>query len=150
MSSHPTTIHASAVRIGTRALLIRGPSGAGKSQLVMRLVLAARAGQIPETMLIGDDRVILFERNGQLFVRPAPELAGFIEIRGLGIRRMPYIDEAPVETVIDLQATDATRMPAAETTTITLEGIAVNRIPVASDADALLIISASYATSPYV
>lgn len=150
MSSHPTTVHASAVRIGDSAVLIRGPSGAGKSQLVMKLILAGRAGQIPETSLIGDDRVVLFERNNQLIVRPAPELAGFIEIRGLGIRRMAYIEEAIVETVIDLQAEDAARMPATYATMITVEGVTVNRIPVLAGADALLLICANYSTSPYV
>ena len=41
------SIHASAVLVGTRAVLIRGPSGAGKSRLAFDLILAGRAGQIP-------------------------------------------------------------------------------------------------------
>jgi serine kinase of HPr protein (carbohydrate metabolism regulator) len=41
-----TSLHASAVLVGNRAVLIRGPSGAGKSQLAFDLILAGRSGQI--------------------------------------------------------------------------------------------------------
>ena len=52
-------VHASAVQVGDRAVLIRGPSGAGKSRLAFDLILAGRSGQIPPAMLVGDDRVHL-------------------------------------------------------------------------------------------
>ena len=41
------TVHASAVLVGDRAVLIRGPSGSGKSRLAFDLILAGRSGQIP-------------------------------------------------------------------------------------------------------
>ena len=53
------SVHASAVLVGDRAVLIRGPSGAGKSRLAFDLILAGRAGQIPPAVLVGDDRVHL-------------------------------------------------------------------------------------------
>ena len=53
------SVHASAVLVGDRAVLIRGPSGAGKSRLAFDLILAGRAGQIAPAVLIGDDRVHL-------------------------------------------------------------------------------------------
>ena len=53
------SVHASAVLVGNRAVLIRGPSGAGKSRLAFDLILAGRAGQIPPAVLVGDDRVHL-------------------------------------------------------------------------------------------
>jgi len=53
------SVHASAVLVGNRAVLIRGPSGAGKSRLAFDLILAGRAGQIAPAVLIGDDRVHL-------------------------------------------------------------------------------------------
>ena len=81
------SVHASAVLVGNRAVLIRGPSGSGKSRLAFDLILAGRAGQIPPAMLVGDDRVHLGHRRRTIVVRPAAELAGLIEIRGLGIRR---------------------------------------------------------------
>src|SRR6185369_17772557 len=95
-----TSIHASAVRVGDRSVLIRGPSGAGKSRLAFDLILAGRAGQIPDAVLVGDDRVHLGVRDGRLMVRPADPLAGLIEIRGLGIRRCAYVSEACVGLVV--------------------------------------------------
>ena len=53
------SVHASAVLVGNRAVLIRGPSGAGKSRLAFDLILAGRAGQIAPAVLVGDDRVHL-------------------------------------------------------------------------------------------
>jgi HPr kinase/phosphorylase len=39
------SVHASAVLVGDRAVLIRGPSGSGKSRLAFDLILAGRAGR---------------------------------------------------------------------------------------------------------
>ena len=47
-------------------------------------------------------------------VRPARELAGLIEIRGLGIRRCDFAEEAIVGLVVDLAAADAERLPPPE------------------------------------
>jgi serine kinase of HPr protein (carbohydrate metabolism regulator) len=124
------TVHASAVLVGASAVLIRGPSGSGKSRLAFELILAGRAGQVPPAILVGDDRVRLDTSGGKLIVRPAPELAGLIEVRGLGIRRIEHIDEAPVGLVVDLGADDAARLPAAEALTTKIDGVELPRIPV--------------------
>src|SRR4051812_27774445 len=126
----PPRVHASPVLIGDQAVLIRGPSGAGKSRLAFDLVLAGRAGQLPPTILVGDDRVHLDTVGGQLWVRPAPELAGLIEVRGLGIRRCDFAGEAVVGLVVDLAAADAERLPPPQSLTIRLNGVSVPRIPV--------------------
>ena len=83
------TIHASAVLVGTRAVLIRGPSGAGKSRLAFDLILAGRSGQIPSAQLVGDDRVHLWASGGQLMVRPAPRLSGPASAAARSPRRPP-------------------------------------------------------------
>ena len=88
MTARTASVHASAVLVGDRAVLIRGPSGSGKSRLAFDLILAGRSGQVPPAILVGDDRVHLDTlRRTTVVVRPAAELAGLIEIRGLGIRR---------------------------------------------------------------
>ena len=107
------SVHATAVLVGNRAVQIRGPSGAGKSRLAFDLILAGRAGQLPEAVLVGDDRVHLDTCDGQLMVRPARQLAGLIEIRGLGIRRCDFVPEAIVGLVVDLSAPEAERLPRA-------------------------------------
>ena len=124
------TVHASAVLVGSRAVLIRGPSGSGKSRLAFDLILAGRSGQLPPAVLVGDDRVHLDTSGGNLIVRPAPELAGLIEIRGLGIRRIEHVGHAVVGLVADLAAEDAERLPAAEALTINIDGVELPRIPV--------------------
>jgi HPr kinase/phosphorylase len=123
-------VHASAVRVDNRAVLIRGPSGSGKSRLAFDLIVAGRAGQIPRAVLIGDDRVHLQATKGQLLVRPAAELAGLIEIHGLGIRRCDFAERAIVGLVVDLSAGDAERLPAPEALRADISGVVVPRIPV--------------------
>jgi len=123
------TIHASAVLAGARAVLIRGPSGAGKSRLALELIEVGHRGDIPFARLVGDDRVHLEAAGGRLLVRPAPELAGLIELRGLGILRRDHESCAVVGLVVDLDAEDAQRLPERRETMI--EGIKLPRLPVA-------------------
>jgi HPr kinase/phosphorylase len=125
-----TSIHASAVLVGNRAILIRGPSGSGKSRLAFELLMAGRTGQIAPSRLVGDDRVHVWQHGGELMVRPAPALAGLIEIRGLGIRRCDYAREGPVGLVVDLDAADADRLPPPESLHVQVNGIFIPRIPV--------------------
>src|ERR1044071_4091796 len=98
------SIHASAVLVGARAVLIQGPSGSGKSQLALALLEAARSGTLPFARLVADDRAEIAALHGRLLVRPAPALAGMIEVRGVGIRRVPYEAVAVVGLLVDLAA----------------------------------------------
>jgi HPr kinase/phosphorylase len=141
------SIHGTAVLVGNRAVLIRGPSGAGKSRLAFDLILAGRAGQIPEAVLIGDDRVHLDTCDGQLVVRPVRQLAGLIEIRGLGIRRCAFAKEAIVGLVVDLSAEDAERLPAPENLQTLISGVQLPRIPVGAGYPPLPLVVAALTTT---
>jgi len=147
MMTQSASVHASAVLVGDRAVLIRGPSGAGKSRLAFDLILAGRAGQLPPAILVGDDRVHLDTVAGQLWVRPARELAGLIEIRGLGIRHCDFAGEAVVGLIVDLAASDAERLPPPEALSIHLNGVLLPRIPVGVDFDPLPLIVAALITT---
>lgn len=147
MMTQVASIHASAVLVGDRAVLIRGPSGAGKSRLAFDLILAGRAGQLPAAILVGDDRVHLDTVAGQLWVRPVPELAGLIEMRGLGIRRCDFASEAVVGLIADLAARDAARMPPPEALAIKLNGVEVPRIPIGEGYDPFPLIVAALTTT---
>lgn len=142
------SIHASAVRVGDRAVLIRGPSGSGKSRLAFDLILAGRAQWIPPAALIGDDRVRLGTTAGQLTVHSIAELAGLIEIRGLGIRRCDFVTEAIIGLVVDLAADDAERLPAPEALKTSLSGYDLPRIPVAAGVPPLPLVVAALTTQP--
>ena len=141
------SVHASAVLVGDRAVLIRGPSGAGKSRLALDLILAGRAGQLPKAVLVGDDRVHLDTVAEQLWVRPARELAGLIEVRGLGIRHCDFVEEAMVGLVVDLAAGDAERLPPPEALSTCLNGVSLPRIPVGIGHDPFLLIAAALTTT---
>ena len=110
MTTKPT-VHASAVLVGARAVLIRGPSGAGKSRLALALLQTADNGQSVFTRLVSDDRSHLEAHHGRLLVRAPPGLTGLIEVRGLGIRRLPCEPVAVVGLVVDLAAPDGDRLP---------------------------------------
>jgi HPr kinase/phosphorylase len=133
--------------VGDRAVLIRGPSGAGKSRLALDLILAGRGGQLPPAVLVGDDRVHLDTVGGQLWVRPARDLSGLIEIRGLGIRRCDHVNEAVVGLVADLAASDAERLPPPEALVIRLNGVLLPRIPVGAGYPPLPLIVAALTTT---
>ena len=145
--SAAATVHASAVKVGDRAVLIRGPSGAGKSRLAFDLILAGRSGQLPPAILVGDDRVHLDTDGENLWVRPARELAGLIEIRGLGIRRCDHAGEAVVALVVDLVAPDAERLPPPHTLEIDLYGVKLPRIPVGGGFSPLPLVVAALTTT---
>ncbi|MBV9427468.1 MAG: HPr kinase/phosphatase C-terminal domain-containing protein [Bradyrhizobiaceae bacterium] len=131
-----SSIHASAVLVGARAVLIRGPSGSGKSRLAFDLIAAA-GGPVRFARLVADDRAEVAAAAGRLLVRPASSLAGLIEVRGLGIRRLAYEPIAVVGFVVDLAATDAQRLPEPEQTRAVIEGIALVRLAIALEEAAL-------------
>ena len=133
--SSPTT-HASAVLVGARAVLIRGPSGSGKSRLALELIHAARGGALRFARLVGDDRVHVEAAHGRLLVRPAPILAGLLEVRGVGIVKLPHEPSAVVGLVVELAAA-AARLPEGAQQRTELEGIALARLAVAAGEAAL-------------
>lgn len=143
----PTTVHGAAVLVGSRAVLIRGESGSGKSRLAFELILAGRAGQIAPATLVGDDRVTLQRQHDDIVVRPAAALAGLLEIRGLGIRRVDHAAEAVVGLVVDLAAADADRLPLPQALTIVIDGVELPRIPVAAGFSALPLVAAALTTT---
>ena len=146
MSDGPS-VHASAVMVGTCAVLIRGPSGSGKSRLAFDLIMAGRAGLVERTGLVGDDRVHLATGGHEIEVRPAAPLVGLIEIRGLGIRSCDFVEHATVGLVVDLHAADAERLPPAESLKTSILGVEIPRIPVARDYSPLPLVVAALTTT---
>lgn len=143
----PRTVHASAVKVGDLAVVIRGPSGSGKSRLAWALILAGRAGQIPRAELIGDDHVFMEPEQGRLTVRQVPELAGLIEIRGLGLRQTASVAAATVGLVVDLGAADASRMPETAALRTEIGGVQLPRVPIAAGYDPLPLVVAALTTT---
>lgn len=141
-------MHASAVLVGAKAILIRGPSGSGKSQLTWNLLQAAEQGIVPFARLVVDDRAVVAAHAGRLLVRPPPALAGIIEIYGLGIRRLPYEQAAVVGLVVDLAAEDAARLPTAQAGTAVIAGVSLPRLAAAGGMPVLALVLATLQTLP--
>jgi HPr kinase/phosphorylase len=148
MSALTPTIHASAVLIGPKAVLICGPSGSGKSRLAWDLLLAAQEGALPFARLVIDDRALVEAQGGRLLVRPASALAGIIEIYGLGIRQVAYEPVAAVGLVVNLAADDADRMPPATAEKTTISGVILPRLAIAAGMAALPMVLAKLKTIP--
>jgi HPr kinase/phosphorylase len=142
----PPTVHASAVLIGARAALIRGPAGSGKSQLALALIEAAQSGRLAFARLVADDRAHVEACHGRLLVRPADNLAGLIEVRGLGIRRLPYEAVAVVGVVVDLGEAGVARLPAQSERTASVASVTLPRLAAGSCADAMAVLLAALGT----
>lgn len=140
--------HGSVVLVGARAVLIRGPSGAGKSTLALALIEAARAGRLVFARLVSDDRVHLAAENGRLMARAPPEIAGLMEVRGLGVRNVRHEPMAVVGWVIDLAAPDAARLPEADDQTTVIEGVRLPRLALPRGDEALARVLAFVETGP--
>ena len=88
-------VHATAVAIEGRAVLLRGPSGCGKSDLALRLIDAG-------ARLVADDQSELVRVGDDILVRPPAAIAGLFEVRGVGIVRIEPVMDAPLRLVADL------------------------------------------------
>jgi serine kinase of HPr protein (carbohydrate metabolism regulator) len=97
------TIHASTVAVDGRAVLIRGPSGAGKSDLALRLLDRGFA-------LVSDDQTIVRRDGDRLLATAPPNIAGKLEIRGIGIMEMERLSNVPVALLVELTS-DIQRLP---------------------------------------
>jgi serine kinase of HPr protein (carbohydrate metabolism regulator) len=90
-------IHATCVRIGRAGVLLLGKSGAGKSDLALRLIGRG-------AVLVSDDRCDLSVRRGKLVAAAPRQIAGLLEVRGLGIVEIPRAASATIALAVDLSA----------------------------------------------
>ena len=141
------TVHASAVLVGARAVLIRGPAGAGKSRLALALVQAAERGLLTFARLVGDDRIELAACHGRIVARPARALAGLIEVRGLGIRRLDHEPVAVIGLVVDLAPSEAERLPGPAEQEVAIAGISIPLLAIGPGLDPLPAVLARLLTS---
>jgi serine kinase of HPr protein (carbohydrate metabolism regulator) len=88
-------VHASAVALDGRAVLIGGRSGAGKSDLALRLIDRG-------AVLISDDYCDVRRVEGHARASAPATIRGRIEMRGLGIVELETEQDVPVALFVDL------------------------------------------------
>lgn len=104
-SAEPSrNLHASAVALANRAVLILGASGSGKSTLALALMSLG-------CVLVSDDRTDIACRDGHLWASAPLAIAGRIEARGVGILLAEHCTAAPVHLVVDLGSMETERLP---------------------------------------
>ena len=112
LANHPVTdqetlqIHATCVALSGYAVIIRGAPCSGKSDLALRLIDEPGYGIHSERIrgrLVGDDQIILRRSADDLLVSPVGPLAGLLEIRGIGIAKVPHQTDVPLALVVDLE-----------------------------------------------
>jgi HPr kinase/phosphorylase len=117
------TIHATTVSLDGRGVILRGPSGSGKSDLALRLVNEG-------ALLVADDQTVLFIEGGRLMAQAPKEIAGKMEVRGVGIVHLGPPAIVPVFLLIDMaDPADVPRM--ADFAPVELVGQKIPRIHLA-------------------
>jgi len=104
-----TLLHATCIELEGKGVLLAGEPGTGKSDLALRLI--ERGAQ-----LVADDQTELRIENGQLMASSPAAIAGMLEVRNIGLLRLPYAPSAPIVLYVELLPSTAEleRMPEAD------------------------------------
>lgn len=90
-------VHATCVAVAERGLLLIGPSGSGKSDLAFRLIEGG-------ARLVSDDQVEIAEEGGVLLASPPPSISGMMEVRGVGLVRLPTRESVTLRLVLAMSS----------------------------------------------
>ncbi|MCP4395260.1 MAG: serine/threonine protein kinase [Alphaproteobacteria bacterium] len=137
-------IHATCISINGNGVLLIGQSASGKSDLALRLIDEGA------TLVSDDQTIIILNKNkNMLFASPAENIAGKLEVRGLGIFKMPYEQYVPLKMVVDLREGNKQieRLPTTPLTTnmhgINIKTIKINPFEVSSTTKIRLMLKKS-------
>jgi serine kinase of HPr protein (carbohydrate metabolism regulator) len=128
-------LHATALMLGGKGVIIFGASGAGKTSLALELIREAGRDNI-NARFVADDRVDLRLVIGRLQVSAPAQLAGLVEVRGSGIQNIGYATSAFLDLAVELvDPKAADRVPPAEPFEVA-HGVAlpVLRLPIGNTA----------------
>jgi serine kinase of HPr protein (carbohydrate metabolism regulator) len=85
----PENIHATALLIGERGILVSGASGSGKTTLALTFIDHCRQRGL-FSRLVGDDQLFVEAHAGRLVCRAPITIEGLAEVPGLGPRKLPF------------------------------------------------------------
>ena len=99
-------LHASCVALAGHGILLMGPSGCGKSDVALQLI--DRGAE-----LVADDQVEVRPVGPALMAAVPLPIAGYFEVRHVGVLHMPYRLSVPVALCVELTplAEELERLP---------------------------------------
>lgn len=98
-------VHGTCVEVDGFAVLLFGPSGCGKSDLALRMIDEG-------ANLIADDQVALSLDGNHVIADVPATIAGLIEVRGVGIIRIPFAAAVPLALAVELrEGGESERLP---------------------------------------
>lgn len=89
-------IYATSLNYKGKAVLLTGESGSGKSDLALRLIMRYGA------RLIADDRTDVEVKDGHLKLSAPENIKGLLEVRGIGIQKVPFDQEGEAALWVEL------------------------------------------------
>ncbi|QPC86100.1 HPr kinase/phosphorylase [Mesorhizobium sp. NBSH29] len=142
-------IHASAVLLGDRGVVISGPSGSGKTTLALALLDRFNSRGI-FSRLVCDDQILVRTVDGRVICNTPEPIAGLIEVFGLGPRQIGHEARMIADLLVQLVPyQQAERFP--EPAHGVLAGCQISRLQLAagSAASATQAVAAWLAASPF-
>lgn len=115
-------IHATLISYQKKGILFIGKSGSGKSDTALRMISEKGA------VLVADDRVDLEIIDNKLYGSAPKQIAGKLEIRGIGIASLPTKEKEEISLCVELcrDRKDIERLPSAQF--IDFLGISIEKI----------------------
>ena len=88
-------IHGSSVAVEDNGILIIGHSGSVKSDLALRLIDSGGT-------LISDDQTLCLKKQNEIFLFSIEAIYGLLEIRNMGIIKVPYVENVKMKIIVSL------------------------------------------------
>ena len=99
-------LYATAIAFNHHGILFFGESGSGKSDFAYQLIQ-----KFPSSVsLISDDRVDIYHKDKKIFLSPPSQIAGLLEVRGVGIITFPFMANIELTLCVNLR-TNYPRLP---------------------------------------
>ncbi len=114
-------VHGTCVYVSGMGVMLLGPSGSGKSDLALRLIDHGGGADA----LVADDRVTVEPSEGRLTGSAPNAICGRLEVRGVGVLSVPYLERAHIGLAVTLSPDRGERIPDFDRQVCEIAGIAV-------------------------